>query len=1598
MRILQIVHGFSPEFVAGTEQYCEVLSRHLLRERHTCLVLAGSERSAQEATLATVDQDGLLVTRYLRAEARPSRWTEEYDAEAERLTRHLLALVRPDVVHLHHWQRLTNNLVAICADRGIPVVVTLHDVWTSCPRIHRVRWDGAFCPDPPAAAPCLTCAERAPWQGDREILNALALRREIVGAELALAKAIIVPSEAHRAFLLNLLELPENRLTVLPHGSLPLVAARQGSGEGVKFPHRPLQIGHWGYLVYVKGPHLILEAVHQLRDPSAVQVHLIGTTIEPDYEQRLRELARGIPVQFHGAYQPADLPAFDLDIAVLPSIASESYSFALDEALRLGLPALVSDRGAPPDRIGAAGLTFRAGDSEDLAKQIQGLLDAPETLEKMRRNIESETFFSMDAHIDILEKIYNDAVRADGVKRESKTPYRKLIAHVQRQIRDREENLAELRERLAAAEHASHETEALLHKAVLENSALLHRTAHEKEVLVDQVAHKEMLLNKAASERQLLLGELDILRREDERLQREHERLSADLHTLRRTTLFKIHEMLTELLNLLEALLSKGRHKVFAGEVSAKEQRASLRPSEYLKLLESLLGKGRHKMFSRAGLSPRNWRVWLRRCSEEYARLLDARRGGTAVRDPDALTPYDVHIQNNRVTPWVRTALCCAARNFQYQPVISILMPVYNVQPKWLKVAIDSIKCQIYPHWELCIADDASTNPELLAYLRRLARDRRVKVVFRPTNGNISAASNSAAELATGEFVVLMDNDDVLAPTALFEIARLLQAHPGADLIYSDEDKIDEHERRYDPQFKPDWSPDMLLAYNYINHLTCIRRDLFEQLGRFRIGYEGSQDYDLILRVVSRTDRIHHISKVLYHWRALPTSTASAAAIKPAVHASGRAALEDHLRRLGIAAKPYVPDFAERLGLPINQLDWPDTGPSVAIIIPTANQGKLLKKCVESILSKTTYVDYRIFVVDNESDDPKTLEYLEELPSRGVRVERICNDGRPFSFSRVNNLAVQLVDEELVLFLNNDTEVIEPKWLSRLVGYVSLPGVGATGARLLFGQGTLQHAGVVLGLQNGVAPGHAFFDHPADAVSYYFQAEIARPCAAVTGACLLTSRRLFLELGGFDEKHYAVSMNDVDYCMRLAQRGLRTVYVGGAELLHHESRTRSRRDDPAELAHFREVYRHARDIYYNPNLSYVQTFQIDTGCHLHYEPYLDRPVRALMVTHNLNLEGATKSLYELAVGLKMGGRVRPTILSPVGGVGEKWYRDVGISVRVQELPNCRNVLEGWLSKADYQESIRRVMRVIEEEQPDVIIANTLNGFYTVEAATRAGIPSIWIIRESYTQEQMWRSINAFALADCERAFADAYRVVFVSTDTMRLYRQYEARHNFVVVHNGLDASRIDEFIGQISKADAARIIQAPVGKKIITTVGTICERKGQRTLAEAAAILRRQRDDFVCYMVGLREGIPHAEEVKRIIRDNRLEDVVKLIPETDDVRPFLRAADIFAFTSHIEAFSRTILEAEAFGLPIITTPCCGIHEQVRAEVNALLFEMSDARSLARHIATLADDDDKRIWMGRNSRKVFDYLQDYNEMLDRYGRLVFGAWMRGPLES
>lgn len=956
-------------------------------------------------------------------------------------------------------------------------------------------------------------------------------------------------------------------------------------------------------------------------------------------------------------------------------------------------------------------------------------------------------------------------------------------------------------------------------------------------------------------------------------------------------------------------------------------------------------------------------------------------------------TPYEAYIYNNEINPSLYQFLSVIASRFAYQPLISILMPVYNVEPHWLSAAINSVKNQIYTNWELCIADDASTNQATRELLESYQNEKKIKLIFRKRNGNICAASNSAAELAQGEFVAFIDDDDLLAPHALFEIVRALQDNRECDLLYSDEDKIDENNNRYEPQFKPDWSPELFLSYNYINHLTCLRRVLFEEAGRFRIGYEGAQDYDLLLRVIEKTNKIRHIPKVLYHWRSIKGSTALEAKAKPIMQFSARRGLQDHLQRQNIRAEIYQPDFAQRIGLPIYQLDWPDQGPSIAIIIPTFNHHKWLKKCIESIIKITTYKNYKIIIIDNDSNDEKTLTYLKQVAKKGIRVERICNDGQPFSFSRINNLAVQRVNTDYVLFLNNDTVISEPKWLSRLAGYLSLPVVGVVGARLLYPNYSIQHAGVVLCMHDGIIPDHAFINRPSCSISYFFLAEVARNCSAVTGACLMTRRTLFLEMGGFNDQDFKVSLQDVDYCLRFVQKGLRTVYVAGAELIHHQSMSRQREDDPRELAQFRKLYYRHNDPFYNTNLSKIDTFAPDTICGLaDYSTFLTKSLKIMIFTHSLELSGAPKAMYDLATGLKADtdARITPIVISPVAGPFQSAFERTGIQVKIIDL-HTKNIAAGWETKNDYDSAIRNVETVLENEKPDVLITNTVYGFYAIQAGRSSGFPVIWIISESFTHQELKRYLNDFTLTDCLISFSHAFRVVFGSQGTRNYYESFNSRFNFQVIHNSIDHKSIDQFMAKVSKEEAREYLQMPLDKKIILMVGTICERKGQVTLVEAIANLQNVRHDFCCYLVGANEKVAfhYLKNIRDLIRYYKLNNTVKIISETEELYWYYRASDFFVFTSLMECYPLSILEAMAFGLPIVTTPCCGVTEQVRS-VNALFFNTSNSKDLAKNINVLLNDMEKIKYLGRNSKAISEYQQTYQEMIKKYKHLIYSA--------
>jgi glycosyltransferase involved in cell wall biosynthesis/GT2 family glycosyltransferase len=959
------------------------------------------------------------------------------------------------------------------------------------------------------------------------------------------------------------------------------------------------------------------------------------------------------------------------------------------------------------------------------------------------------------------------------------------------------------------------------------------------------------------------------------------------------------------------------------------------------------LTRGMKSIVSGEALSPARWRARVGRFATLALRARQKVRTKLLMRKHRPCDPHLTCAANTAVTPALRAAMAAEAQRFHYRPTVSVLLPVWNSDPGWLSEAVESVRDQVYERWELCIADDASTNPEHLRFLDRLPKDARIKIVRRPVNGHICANTNSAADLAAGEFVALLDHDDKLAPDALFEVARLLQDDPAADLVYTDEDKIDPAGRRFDPQFKPDWSPELLLSYNYINHFTCIRRSVFEKAGRFRVGLHGSQDHDLLLRVTELTDRVRHVPRILYHWRSHPESTASTAGQKTYVHTSGRRAVEDALARRKIDATLYVPPFADRLGLPILGLDGPDDGPAVAVLVIGDS------------------ADQTARAVDRNTD------------YRNVSIQAVLADGL--------NRAVAGRTEEFVLFLDAGVEPADPRWLSRLVTFLRLPGVGAVGGLIRAQDGSVVSAGTLLGMRDGIAPDDACRGLPKDAISYYFYAEVGRNVSATGRGCLLTRRDVFLRLGGFTDSR---ALADVDYCLRLREIGLRSVHVGGAELTAAGGRS----SDPTDLLAFKQTHGRPRDPFSNPNLSDRDSFRPVCDGPPSLLAAADTPaVRALVAAHNLNSpEGAPRYLSEIVLGLRGWGRIEPSVFSPLGGAGEGVYREVGVPVTVADAPWGRRFVDGRWKPREYEAAQTYLARLIRDRRPGVVVANTLLTFPVVEAAARAGVPAVWIIHESYSPGVLARVFPPYARARIEAAFALAARVVPASHDTAKLFAHWNTRGNVRVLHNGLDPTPFDDYCRRVSKADAARRVPGDPGKKRVIAVGTVCERKGQHTLVEAAAALAETRSDFACYLVGMRPGVPYTDYVRELVRRHRLENVVHLIEETDDVWRFYRAADVFACTSYVETFSRAVLEAEAFGLPIVSTPCCGLSEQVFWDFNALPFDFGDAAGLAAQLGRLLDDDGLRAGMAEKSRAAFDNHLSYDEMLDRYDSVIRAA--------
>ena len=525
-------------------------------------------------------------------------------------------------------------------------------------------------------------------------------------------------------------------------------------------------------------------------------------------------------------------------------------------------------------------------------------------------------------------------------------------------------------------------------------------------------------------------------------------------------------------------------------------------------------------------------------------------------------------------------------QELEYKPLISVVVPVYNVEPQMLTACIQSVQNQTYDNWELCLVDDCSTDARVRETLRQFEGVERIKIKYRSENGHISRTTNDGIAMAEGEFVALLDCDDLYAENALYEIVSCLNKDRKTDVLYTDEDKVTtDLDEYFSPNFKPDFNLDMLRANNYICHFFVAKKALIESVGKFRAEYNGAQDYDLILRCTEQAERISHVAKILYHWRVHKESTADNPLSKMYAYEAGKKAIEDHLRRCHTKGEVLQ---TENLGF--YRVKYPVTGnPLVSILIPNKDQAETLDKCLKSIEKLTDYENYEIIIIENNSTEEKTFEYYEQICNDKIRVVYWKKE---FNYSAINNFGAKQAKGDYLLLLNNDMEVISRDWLTELLSTCQRKEVGAVGARLYYPDDTVQHAGIIIGI-GGVA-GSVFVGMKRGYTGYMHRAAIQQDLSAVTAACMMMKRSVFEEVGGLEEE-LKVAFNDVDLCLRIREKGHLIVYDPYVELYHYESKTRGAEDTKEKVRRFQGEIEYMRshwidilkngDPAYNPNLS-----------------------------------------------------------------------------------------------------------------------------------------------------------------------------------------------------------------------------------------------------------------------------------------------------------------------------------------------------------------------------------------------------------------------------
>ena len=899
-------------------------------------------------------------------------------------------------------------------------------------------------------------------------------------------------------------------------------------------------------------------------------------------------------------------------------------------------------------------------------------------------------------------------------------------------------------------------------------------------------------------------------------------------------------------------------------------------------------------------------------------------------------------------------------RSFTRLPKISIIFPTYNTEPFLLRMAIDSIREQVYTNWELCIADDHSTRQDTLAMLHSYSTEPRIRVKILPENSGISEASNAAIEMATGDYLALMDHDDALTPDALFRIVQELNQQGEADIFYSDECKVDEQGTLSDYFFKPDWSPELLLNMMYPGHLTVYRKDfLLKEVGVFRKEYDFSQDYDLMLRATEKTTRIRHIPKVLYHWRM--TAGSAAQGDKPFARQTNLAALEDAIKRRGIKADVLELPPANRVRLTIHP------APKVSIIIPTDSRDNLAA-ALESILGGTSYTNYEVVVVTNsrlikEMGAHFRLGKPDPGESRPAAFDQtkllFVPYDRPYNFSDKCNDGAEHAGGEILIFFNDDVRPLQHDWIENTFEYLYIPGVGGVSPKLIYENDTLQYAGMATGVRN--LTGTTLHGYQKDSLSYVNYPQLVRNVTILSGACLAMRKSLFFQIGKFDAFHTPSAHSDTDLSFRILECGLRCVYTPYASLRHighlslkeHEKKEAPLKKDKADIFLLKRwmKYVHEDPYFTLPMRDYLYH---DSPEHFRIYPFTEsRRDRSrgdiLAVTHDLSLSGAPISLYDTCKLLAANGYF-VIVCSPADGPLRQMYQEAGIAVITDALLLRQH------------ESFYRFARNF-----DHLICNTIVTWPVVRQLSNV-LPTLWWIQEGQVLESF------VANPDCRNTLRSAPLVIGLSDYALSYIRKYNP--GAIKIYNACYDIREE---GRDRRGlENPMEMQAPREKLVFSLIGSLEERKGQDILLEAIGLLEDQLLSHAEFrLIGRRHHPNFVLELERKAR--QLEQrtgrrgLVRFMGQLDHelCLDAIRDSDVMINASRDEPLSVVLVEAFCLAKPCIVSENTGIAELVKDGSNGYIFRHQDAADLAKKIRSVLEEPGKLIGVGLGARAIYE---------------------------